>query len=227
MSKSNQHWPKLRKINNLFFPKYTKVMENKELILLFILIVIIALVDDPLARYLAAIVIIWALYWPNRSQQGSISAQMADKGPLNGQMASDPYGLAPSNYDKADSAKEIPVDYTQDQPMPPYEERAQTIDETAKFGQDELYSGCYEPILSGDLLYDTPYNNFASDISNCCNIYARIGGDEQIARMNIGRFKEKRGQDGWAAKSAAYFKKNYAYEFDEAENRLWWGNSEY
>ena len=51
--------------------------------------------------------------------------------------------------------------------------------------------------------------------------------DNANIQMAQRRSRDKKCTDGWVTKNANYFKYHYAGEFEESENKPWWGRSEY
>jgi len=78
--------------------------------------------------------------------------------------------------------------------------------------ENEKYSTCYKPpAISLD----------------DCNLGNHLGFDELNARIVSQRTRDKKCMDGFVTKNANYYKKHFGRELDEAENRVWWGASEY
>lgn len=112
------------------------------------------------------------------------------------------------------------VNFTEPHPIDVYDEEEDLPDLKAiaydnsqhAWGSNPKYTNCYEP----------PYSE-----SNQCNTGAYLGFDEANARLSAMRQRDKRTLDGWATKNANFYRKNFSNELELAENKRWWGNSDY
>lgn len=83
------------------------------------------------------------------------------------------------------------------------------------WSSNQSYSSCY------------PQQQNNIDFSQNCNTGSYLGIDEANTRLAGLRQRDKRAIDGAVSKNANYYKRHFAKELDEAENKRWWGNHEY
>ena len=74
------------------------------------------------------------------------------------------------------------------------------------------YTGCYPQV---------PY-----EVTGC-NLGAYLPFDEANSRMAALRQRDKKTLDGYVTKNSNYYKKHFANELGEAEQKRWWGSNEY
>ena len=112
---------------------------------------------------------------------------------------------------ESDSDVDEPIDVYEETKTPSPHPETQPY----PWSSNQSYSTCYQPVLSG------------IDFSQNCNTGAYLGIDEANSRLAALRQRDKRAIDGAVSKNANYYKRHFAKELDEAENKRWWGNQEY
>jgi hypothetical protein len=114
-------------------------------------------------------------------------------------------------------------DYTENSPAPyrtygpPKSEDAQNPN---LYGKDQLQYEAYHDAYTDSYpdIKPATYTSAAETDSSF---------DAKNALLAQKRARDRKCSDGWAAKSANYYKYHYAEELDESESKRWWGNSEW
>lgn len=136
--------------------------------------------------------------WP--AQQGQYTPAMSGREGFMGREIRDPSGEQswPPGYYGCGQNKDDPF-YKMDQPYKEFERNGDM-------------STCYAPVSV----------DYSCEAQRYLDIDAK---NAQIGKLRGGQ-RSRKCADGWASKNANFYRKNYARELDEFEQKPWWGRQE-
>lgn len=87
------------------------------------------------------------------------------------------------------------------------------------------YGHLYEQHHVFDSSYSTAYPEVKNIVGHCSD--TSYGIDSANAIMAQRRARDKKCSDGWATKTADYYKYHYGNELNDAERKIWWSLLDY
>jgi hypothetical protein len=122
--------------------------------------------------------------------------------------------LSMLSLNKARSPKKITIEsddtqyYNPDKEYTPDKIGNMRHDMEKRVIMNEDYTKCYKPIQSE---------------TNDCDLFMNMPFDESNTQYWKSKgIRDKKQMDGWASKTAEYYRMNYNTELDEQENKNWW-----